>query len=43
LELEPDDLSNEQGTFARMTMTYNIGKQHALHNALVERQAPLTE
>ncbi|KAL5637812.1 hypothetical protein ACGC1H_002172 [Rhizoctonia solani] len=43
LELEPDGLSDEQGTFARMTLTYNMGKQHALHDALVERQVSLTE
>ncbi|KAJ1302195.1 hypothetical protein OPQ81_001021 [Rhizoctonia solani] len=43
LELEPDGLSDEQGTFARMTMTYNIGKQHGLHDALVERQISLIE
>ncbi|GAB1522246.1 hypothetical protein RhiTH_005360 [Rhizoctonia solani] len=43
LELEPDGLSDGQGTFARMTMTYNIGKQHGLHDALVERQEGLIE
>ncbi|CAE6495449.1 unnamed protein product [Rhizoctonia solani] len=43
LELEPDGLSEEQGTFARMKMTYNIGKQHGLHDALVERQVSLIE
>ncbi|CAE6471758.1 unnamed protein product [Rhizoctonia solani] len=43
LELEPDGLSEEQGMFARMTMTYNIGKQHGLHDALVERQVSLIE
>ncbi|KAH7345783.1 scavenger mRNA decapping enzyme [Rhizoctonia solani] len=43
LELESDDLNEEQGIFARMTLTYNIGKQHGLHDALVERQVSLIE
>ncbi|CAE6516904.1 unnamed protein product [Rhizoctonia solani] len=43
LELEPDGSSHEQGTFARMTITYSIGTQHGLHDALVGRQVSLTE
>ncbi|KAF8605694.1 scavenger mRNA decapping enzyme [Ceratobasidium sp. AG-I] len=43
LELEPDHLTDKEGTFARMTMTYNLGSQHGLHDALVSRQVSLLE
>ncbi|QRV81875.1 scavenger mRNA-decapping enzyme DcpS [Ceratobasidium sp. AG-Ba] len=42
LELEPDNLPDDRGTFARMDMTYNIGTQHGLHDPLVARQTSLT-
>ncbi|KAB5590122.1 Scavenger mRNA-decapping enzyme DcpS [Ceratobasidium theobromae] len=43
LELEPDNLEDGQATFARMSMTYTIGQQHGLHDALVSRQTSLLD
>ncbi|KAG8744934.1 hypothetical protein FRC10_009169 [Ceratobasidium sp. 414] len=43
LELESDGLPDDQGIFARIDMTYNIGTQHGLHDAVAARQVPLTD
>ncbi|KAG9120675.1 hypothetical protein FRC07_003754 [Ceratobasidium sp. 392] len=43
LEIEPDGLADDQGTFARMDMTYNIGTQHGLHDVLAARQVSFTD